>query len=69
MMKTDLRFKVVGVDRLVVPDVQHEQKMSPLDNFKWTSGADVQAVWRKYGWVPPSETRNDYLFKQNREAK
>lgn len=23
--------------------------------FKWTSGADVQATWRKYGWTPPSE--------------
>ncbi len=25
--------------------------------FKWTSGADVQATWRKYGWVPPSELK------------
>ena len=24
-------------------------------NYKWTSGADVQATWRKHGWVPPSE--------------
>ena len=68
-MKQDMRFKVVGVERLVVPDVEHERKMSPLDNFKWTSGANVQAIWRKHGWVPPSETRNDYLFKNNRDAK
>jgi hypothetical protein len=29
----------------------------PVDHpdFKWTSGADVQALWRKYGWTPPSE--------------
>ena len=24
-------------------------------DFKWTSGADVQTTWRKYGWTPPSE--------------
>lgn len=24
-------------------------------DFKWHSGADVQATWRKYGWTPPSE--------------
>jgi hypothetical protein len=23
-------------------------------DFKWTSGADVQSTWRKYGWLPPS---------------
>jgi hypothetical protein len=26
-------------------------------DFKWTSDADVQALWRKYGWVSPSEQR------------
>ena len=64
-----MKFKVVGQEKLVVPDVEHDRHMSPLDNFRWTSGADVQAVWRKQGWVPPTEHRNDYLFKQNREAK
>lgn len=24
-------------------------------DYKWTSGADVQATWRKHGWTPPSE--------------
>ena len=23
--------------------------------FEWTTGADVQRTWRKYGWTPPSE--------------
>jgi hypothetical protein len=64
-----MKFKVVGKERLVVPDVEHDQHMSPLDNFRWTSGADVQAVWRKQGWVPPSEYRTDYLFIKNREGK
>jgi hypothetical protein len=27
----------------------------PTRDFKWTSGADVQATWRKWGWTPPSE--------------
>ena len=22
--------------------------------FKWTSGSDVQATWRRFGWTPPS---------------
>lgn len=24
-------------------------------DFVWKTGSDVQAVWRKYGWTPPSE--------------
>jgi hypothetical protein len=24
-------------------------------DYKWTSGSDVQAIWRKHGWSPPSE--------------
>lgn len=35
-------------------------------NFIWTSGSDVQKVWRKYGWIPPSEYRKDFLFSKNR---
>ena len=27
----------------------------PNKDFKWNSGADVQATWRKWGWAPPSE--------------
>lgn len=26
----------------------------------WTPGSDVQALWRKYGWTPPSQSRRDY---------
>ena len=35
--------------------------------FKYKPGGDVQTTWRKYGWVPPSEYRTDYLFKTHRE--
>jgi hypothetical protein len=37
--------------------------------FIWTAGADVQKVWRKHGWQPPSEYREDFLFSKNRGEK
>ena len=51
-----------------------EQKKKPplaLDKnskFVYKRGADVMKIWKSYGYVPPSEYRNDYLFKKNREA-
>mgnify|MGYP000476304089 CR=1 FL=1 len=27
---------------------------------QWTPGSDVQSVWKKFGWTPPSQTRVDY---------
>jgi len=56
-----MKFKVV--------EKEQQRYINPLDNFKWVAGADVQAVWRKYGWTPPSEYRTDFLFRQNREGK
>ena len=41
---------------------------APKSTFKYTSGSNAQAIWRKYGWVPPTEYRTDYLFAVNREA-
>jgi hypothetical protein len=41
--------------------------MDVNSTFKYTPGGNVQSIWRKYGWVPPSEHRDDYLFKQNRD--
>jgi hypothetical protein len=64
-----LKFKVVGQEKLLVPDVEQQYHINPLDDFRWVAGADVQKVWRKQGWIPPSEYRVDYLFKNNREAK
>jgi hypothetical protein len=34
----------------------------------WTRGADVMATWKRFGFRPPTEYRNDWLFKANREA-
>lgn len=27
--------------------------------FVWTTGADVQATWRRFGWTPPTEAKQD----------
>jgi hypothetical protein len=27
----------------------------PMKDFIWESGSDVQTLWKKYGWTPPSE--------------
>jgi hypothetical protein len=44
--------------------------VSVLNNrFVYKKGSDVQNTWRKYGWVPPSEFRDDFEFKKNREGK
>jgi hypothetical protein len=37
-------------------------------DFKWTSGADVQATWRKYGWLPPSSGRVP-VYTDNKEPE
>lgn len=46
--------------------MQDAKRTDPLvginhPEFKWTTGADVQATWRKYGWTPPSEGRKQYV--------
>ena len=57
----------------VITNTPQEPKRKPpllldLDSdFVYQTGANVQAIWRKYGWVPPTDTRNDYEFKKNRE--
>jgi hypothetical protein len=37
--------------------------------FVWTTGADVMKTWKRHGFVPPTEYRDDYFFKKNREGK
>lgn len=63
-MKRVLRLKAV--------QTESQEKRLPLaidanSKFVYASGSDVMKLWKKYGFVPPSEYRNDYLFKQNRE--
>ena len=37
--------------------------------FVYSNGSDVMKTFKRYGFVPPTEVRNDYLFKKNREMK
>ena len=50
-------------------EIVHHTKtglMNPY--FVYKKGSDVQLLWRKHGWVPPTEYRNDYEFAKNREG-
>jgi hypothetical protein len=55
-------------ESLPVEDNMEKLAIAPKSAFKYSSGADVQKVWKAYGWTPPSTVRNDYLFKANRLA-
>jgi hypothetical protein len=55
-------------DGLPVEESMEKLAIAPKSAFKYSSGADVQKVWKAYGWTPPSTVRNDYLFKANRIA-
>lgn len=35
----------------------------------WTHGADVQSLWRKFGWTPPSQSRRDYSKPDRTDAQ
>ena len=37
--------------------------------FVYSNGSDVMKTWKRFGFIPPSEVRNDFLFKKNRENK
>ena len=53
-----------------VEDIMENEKLAiaTKSTFKYSSGSDVQKIWKAYGWIPPSTIRNDYLFKANRLA-
>jgi hypothetical protein len=62
------------IKRLSVVKEEQPKRTMPMlldlnSRFVYTGGSDVMKVWKRYGFVPPSEVRNDYLFKINREAK
>ena len=56
----------------VVADKPEEKKLPMMidtnSKFVYTGGSDVMKTFKRYGFVPPTEYRDDYLFKINREA-
>jgi hypothetical protein len=67
-------MNTISLRRLVA--IREEKKVIPpalaIDTnsrFVYSNGADVMKTFRRYGFVPPSEVREDYLFKKNREMK
>jgi hypothetical protein len=51
----------------MTPVKEEEEHITPWGRV-WTHGANVMATWRRHGFVPPTEYRDDFMFKVNREG-
>jgi hypothetical protein len=65
-MKLFKKLRVVGQEQ---PKTEGKLPMAMELNSKfiYQSGADCMKIWKRYGYVPPSEYRTDYEFGKNRE--
>ena len=59
--------KLVLIADMIPVEKPQETYTTPWGKV-WTHGADVMTTWKKHGFVPPTEYRNDYRFKINREC-
>lgn len=64
-------MQIFGKKFQVVEEAQPKEKrpmaLDKNSKFIYQRGADVQRVWRRFGWTPPTEYRMDYEFSKNRE--
>ena len=63
---------LITLRKLKSVETVEQPKRSPFaidtnSSFIYTNGSDVMKTFKRYGFVPPTEYRNDYLFKKNRE--
>jgi hypothetical protein len=49
-----------------IPNAKRTEPFIPVGHpdYVWTSGADVQATWRRFGWIPLEEARAKEQSKQ-----
>lgn len=42
-----------------IPNAKRTDPLIPVGHpdYVWTTGADVQATWRRYGWLPLEEAQ------------
>lgn len=42
-----------------IPNTKRTEPLIGVDHpdYVWTTGADVQATWRRYGWLPMDEVK------------
>jgi hypothetical protein len=66
-MATERKKKLVLVADMTPISESPETHATPWGKV-WTRGSDVMVTWRRHGFVPPSEVRDDYYFKINREG-
>ncbi len=64
-MTVTRNLKAVGVEQ------KRELNSLLKNNFKYTPSdkTDINTTFKKYGFVPPTEYRTDFLFRANREEK
>ena len=61
--------KLILIDDTMRAAPKQEKEPTMLWGKPWTHGADVMATWKRHGFRPPTEYRNDYRFKINREGE
>ena len=49
---TPIIHKGIAVKSVCFPQIPADDR-----RFVWTAGADVQSVWRRFGWKPLDETQ------------